>query len=124
MSWGAHQFEGYVLQKHLGEAFTISYLAIVAGDAAPDFFAKAWVYGVTIDGVFPAPRDREMAGTIASRPLKLQDQPHAFAPRVRPFRMPWNCSRDSDRRSTMKRFLALCAILITTVKPEPEATPS
>ena len=50
MSWAAHQFEGYLLQRHLGERFDISYLAIVAGDAAPDFFAKAWVYGVTIDG--------------------------------------------------------------------------
>lgn len=50
MSWAAHQFEGYVLQRHFGERFALSYLAIVAGDAAPDFFAKAWVYGVTIDG--------------------------------------------------------------------------
>lgn len=50
MSWAAHQFETYVLQKHLGEAASISYLAIVAGDAAPDFFSKVWVYGVTIDG--------------------------------------------------------------------------
>lgn len=50
MSWAAHQFEGYVLQKHLGETATISYLAIVAGDAAPDFFSKLWVYGVTING--------------------------------------------------------------------------
>jgi membrane-bound metal-dependent hydrolase YbcI (DUF457 family) len=50
MSWAAHQFEGYVLQRHFGERYTVSYLAIVAGDAAPDFFAKAWVYGVTING--------------------------------------------------------------------------
>lgn len=50
MSWAAHQFEGYVLQKHLGEAATISYLAIVTGDAAPDFFSKVWVYGVTVNG--------------------------------------------------------------------------
>lgn len=51
MSWAAHQFEGYVLQRHLGERFAISYLAIVAGDTAPDFFAKLWVYGVTVNGV-------------------------------------------------------------------------
>ena len=50
MSWAAHQFEGYVLQRHFGRVYRISYLAIVAGDAAPDFFAKAWVYGVTING--------------------------------------------------------------------------
>jgi membrane-bound metal-dependent hydrolase YbcI (DUF457 family) len=50
MSWAAHQFEGYVLQRHFGERFGVSYLGIVAGDALPDFVAKAWVYGVTIDG--------------------------------------------------------------------------
>jgi hypothetical protein len=50
VSWAAHQFEGYVLQRHIGEACTVSYLAIVAGDAAPDFFSKAWVYGVTFHG--------------------------------------------------------------------------
>lgn len=50
MSWAAHQFEGYVLQRHFGERFDVSYLAIVAGDAVPDFFAKAWVYGLTVNG--------------------------------------------------------------------------
>lgn len=51
MSWAAHQFEGYVLQRHVGERWKLSYLAIVAGDSVPDFFAKLWVYGVTINGV-------------------------------------------------------------------------
>jgi membrane-bound metal-dependent hydrolase YbcI (DUF457 family) len=50
MSWAAHQFEGYVLQRHFGERYQVSYLAIVAGDAVPDFCAKAWVYGVTVNG--------------------------------------------------------------------------
>jgi membrane-bound metal-dependent hydrolase YbcI (DUF457 family) len=50
MSWAAHQFEGYVLQKHFGARYRVSYLAIVVGDAAPDFFAKLWVYGLTIHG--------------------------------------------------------------------------
>ena len=51
MSWAAHQFEGYVLQRHFGEHYSLSYLAIVVGDALPDFCAKAWVYGVTVGGV-------------------------------------------------------------------------
>src|SRR4029078_5313651 len=50
MSWAAHQFEGYVLQKHFGSKVRISYLAIVAGDLLPDKFVKSWVYGFTIDG--------------------------------------------------------------------------
>lgn len=48
MSWSAHQFEGYILQRHLGERFQISYLAIVAGDMLADFLIKIWVYGFTI----------------------------------------------------------------------------
>ena len=49
MSWAAHQFEGYVLQKHFGSKVRISYLAIVAGDLLPDKFVKSWVYGFTIE---------------------------------------------------------------------------
>lgn len=50
MSWSAHQFESYVLQKHLGEKIAISYLAIVVGDMIPDSFTKIWVYGVNVGG--------------------------------------------------------------------------
>lgn len=48
MSWSAHQFEAYILQRHLGERLPISYLAIVAGDVGADFIVKIWVYGFTI----------------------------------------------------------------------------
>ncbi|MGQ0625124.1 MAG: metal-dependent hydrolase [Sporichthyaceae bacterium] len=50
MSWSAHQFEAYILQRHLGERISISYLAIVAGDMLPDFAVKIWVYGFNIGG--------------------------------------------------------------------------
>lgn len=50
MSWSAHQFEGYVLQKHFGSRVRISYLAIVAGDLVPDAFVKLYVYGFTFRG--------------------------------------------------------------------------
>jgi hypothetical protein len=48
MSWSAHQFETYVLQKHFGKRVRISYLAIVLGDMVPDSFTKVWVYGFNI----------------------------------------------------------------------------
>ena len=48
MSWSAHQFESYVLQKHFGRRITISYLAIVVGDMIPDSFTKVWVYGFNV----------------------------------------------------------------------------
>lgn len=50
MSWSAHQFEGYVLQKHFGSRVRISYLAIVAGDLLPDAAIKVYVYGFTVGG--------------------------------------------------------------------------
>jgi membrane-bound metal-dependent hydrolase YbcI (DUF457 family) len=50
MSWSAHQFESYVLQKHFGRRIRISYLAIVVGDMIPDSFTKVWVYGFTVNG--------------------------------------------------------------------------
>jgi membrane-bound metal-dependent hydrolase YbcI (DUF457 family) len=50
MSWSAHQFESYVLQRHLGSRVRISYLALVTGDLLPDAFTKVWVYGVTVRG--------------------------------------------------------------------------
>lgn len=50
MSWSAHQFETYVLQRHFGEKITVSYFALVAGDMIPDAFTKVWVYGFDIGG--------------------------------------------------------------------------
>lgn len=52
MSWAAHQFESYAIQAHLPKRWQgrISFLAIVAGDQLPDFFAKFWTYGFTING--------------------------------------------------------------------------
>lgn len=57
MSWSAHQFESYVLQRHLGSRVRISYLALVAGDLLPDAFTKVWVYGVTVGGQHYGARD-------------------------------------------------------------------
>jgi membrane-bound metal-dependent hydrolase YbcI (DUF457 family) len=48
MSWSAHQFETYVLQKHFGKRLRISYLAIVLGDLIPDSLTKIWVYGFNV----------------------------------------------------------------------------
>lgn len=44
MSWAAHEFEAYVMQRHLG--IRVSFLGIVAGTYAPDAFTKWYVYGV------------------------------------------------------------------------------
>lgn len=44
MSWAAHDFETYVIQKHLG--VKVSFLGIVVGTYFPDAFTKWWVYGV------------------------------------------------------------------------------
>jgi membrane-bound metal-dependent hydrolase YbcI (DUF457 family) len=44
VSWAAHDFETYVLQRHLG--VKVSFLAIVVGTYFPDAFTKWWVYGV------------------------------------------------------------------------------
>lgn len=44
MSWAAHDFETYVLQKHFGAR--ISFLAVVVGTYLPDALTKWWVYGV------------------------------------------------------------------------------
>jgi len=45
MSWAAHDFETYVIQKHLG--IRVSYLAIFFGTYVPDAFTKWYVYGFT-----------------------------------------------------------------------------
>ncbi len=42
MSWAAHEFENYFLQKHVG--LKASFLGIVLGTFAPDLFTKAFVY--------------------------------------------------------------------------------
>ena len=42
MSWAAHEFENYFLQRHLG--VRASFLAIVVGTQTPDLFTKYLVY--------------------------------------------------------------------------------
>ena len=42
MSWAAHEFENYFIQKHTG--LKASFLGIVVGTLAPDLFTKAFVY--------------------------------------------------------------------------------
>lgn len=42
MSWAAHEFENYFLQRHLGAK--ASFLGIVVGTFAPDLFTKFFVY--------------------------------------------------------------------------------
>lgn len=44
MSWAAHDFETYVIQKHMGTR--VSFLAVVVGTYLPDALTKWWVYGV------------------------------------------------------------------------------
>lgn len=52
MSWAAHQFEVYAVEAHLPKKIVgqISWFAIFFGDFTPDFLAKFWVYGITING--------------------------------------------------------------------------
>ena len=52
MSWAAHQFEVYAVEAHLPKKMVgqISWFAIFFGDFTPDFLAKFWVYGITING--------------------------------------------------------------------------
>ena len=42
MSWAAHEFENYFLQRHVG--MKASFLGIVVGTSLPDLFTKAFVY--------------------------------------------------------------------------------
>ena len=42
MSWAAHEFENYFIQKHVG--VKASFLAIAVGTMAPDLFTKSLVY--------------------------------------------------------------------------------
>ena len=43
MSWAAHEFENYLVQRHAGAR--ASFLAIVVGTQLPDMFTKAFAYG-------------------------------------------------------------------------------
>ncbi len=42
MSWAAHEFENYFIQKHVG--LKASFLALVLGTQLPDLFTKSFVY--------------------------------------------------------------------------------
>ena len=42
MSWAAHEFENYFIQKHVGTK--ASFLAVVLGTQLPDLFTKSFVY--------------------------------------------------------------------------------
>lgn len=42
MSWAAHEFENYFLQRHVG--LRASFLGLAVGTLAPDLFTKAFVY--------------------------------------------------------------------------------
>jgi membrane-bound metal-dependent hydrolase YbcI (DUF457 family) len=42
MSWAAHEFENYFIQKHVG--LKVSFLGIVLGTFGPDLFTKSLVY--------------------------------------------------------------------------------
>lgn len=46
MSWSAHDFEAYVIQRHLG--VRVSLLPLLVGTYAPDALTKWFVYGVNI----------------------------------------------------------------------------
>ena len=52
MSWAAHQFETYAVMAHLPKKMRgkVSYFAVYLGDFVPDFLAKFWVYGITVNG--------------------------------------------------------------------------
>jgi hypothetical protein len=52
VSWAAHQFEIYAVQKHLPKKMQgkVSFWGIWLGDFTPDFLSKFWVYGITIGG--------------------------------------------------------------------------
>ena len=46
LSWSAHDFEAYVIQRHLG--VRVSLLPLLVGTYAPDAFTKWFVYGANI----------------------------------------------------------------------------
>jgi hypothetical protein len=49
LSWAAHDFEPYALQKHLGSRVTM--LPLYIGSLGPDMFTKWYVYGISLFGV-------------------------------------------------------------------------
>lgn len=50
MSWAAHEFENYFIQKHTG--VKASFIAIAAGTSLSDFFTKKWVYSAADPPMF------------------------------------------------------------------------
>jgi membrane-bound metal-dependent hydrolase YbcI (DUF457 family) len=48
MSWAAHDFEPYVIQKHFGRR--IAFMPLLLGSYAPDMVTKWFVYGVGVFG--------------------------------------------------------------------------
>ena len=51
MSWVAHDLEPYILQRKLGPAFAISFLAVLIGSWGPDMFTKWFVHGLDFAGL-------------------------------------------------------------------------
>lgn len=49
MSWAAHDFEPYAIQKHLGNKVTM--LPLYIGSLGPDLMTKWYVYGVNFLGI-------------------------------------------------------------------------
>jgi membrane-bound metal-dependent hydrolase YbcI (DUF457 family) len=66
MSWAAHEFESYVIQRHL--KVRLAYLAVLLGCLLPDLFTKLPVYGLHIGNLelvkasFPAQYHRGWPG--------------------------------------------------------------
>lgn len=66
MSWAAHEFESYVIQRHV--KVRLSYLAVLIGCLLPDLFTKLPVYGLHIGDLelikaqFPAQYHRGWPG--------------------------------------------------------------
>jgi hypothetical protein len=51
MSWVAHDLEPYILQRKLGPAFAVSFLAVLIGSWGPDMFTKWFVHGLNFAGL-------------------------------------------------------------------------
>jgi hypothetical protein len=52
VSWAAHQFEVYAVHAHTPKKMKtrVSFFGVWLGDFTPDFIAKWWAYGITING--------------------------------------------------------------------------
>ena len=55
MSWSAHDFEAYAIQRHLG--VRVSLIPLLVGTYAPDAITKWFVYGVGVGGLNLASSD-------------------------------------------------------------------